>query len=432
MASPPRLPGGGPWPHGINNLAPEGGLPTDEDGRPVALQEADNVDLSKEGRASRRDGFASAVPGVLCHSLWSHDDLDFGLFVDNGQLMAFDPPTAGELLGMEVGNMPLSYDIAGDRVFFSSRSTCGMLLAADRTVHAWAAPATPPVPLLELLDGFALPAGLYQLAITVTDSLGRESGAGLARQLQVQEAAGILLQGLPAITAGTVNVYLTGPNDQVLRLAVRLPAGTPSYLLASVPEGIKLATQLLDPMPPGQLTRIHNGRHWVASGRVLRWSPSLRYGMTDLAHNQIRFDANIDLLEPVGAGTPSAGMFIAAGKRTYWLAGSDPSAFSPVGAHSAGAVPGTETRVPGQALGLDTDADVTVWLSRHGRYVVGLPGGAVNGLNPHAAVSDAASGASVFTEREGRRQLITAVRGARPQGLAITDRAVAHVIYDGS
>lgn len=422
-----RTPQLGPWPQGVNNLAPEGELPRNEFGsRPVVVREADNVDLSKEGRASRREGYGGCYTGTLTHSLWSHDDLGFALFVDAGELHTFDGDESTAALGVALGDMPLSYAAVGDRVYFSNTSSSGMVSALDRTVHPWGAPATPGVPPFELVDGYGLPAGLYQLAITVTDVLGRESGAPRAAQVQVADNQGILLTGLPV--AGQVNVYLSGPNDQVLRLAARLPAGTPSYLVAAPAEGIKLATQLLDPMPPGQITRIFNGRHWVADGRTLRWSPPLRYGMTDLAHALIRFDARIDLLEPVtGDG---AGLFIAAGKRTYFLAGADPASLQPVDVHSAGAVPGTSVRVPGQSIGMDNDRDYTVWLSRKGTYVIGMPGGAVTGLNVgRAAIDDADRGASLFAQRGGKQQVITTLRGPRPQGLAITDRAVAHVIH---
>lgn len=403
-------------------------MPRNEDGQPTVLREADNVDLTKEGFGKRRSGSESCFTGTLTHSLWSHDELQFGLFVDAGQLHTLDLDESVSALGLEVGNLPLSYAAVGDRLFFSNAHACGMLTALDRSVHPWGAPATPSVPSVDVVDGYALPAGLYQLAVTVSDALKRESGAARALQVQVGAQQGMLLQGLPQ--EGTIQVYISGPNDQVLRLAARLPPGTPSYLISNQADGIKLVTQLLDPMPSGQITRIHNGRHWVADGRTLRWSPPLRYGMTDLAHSLIRFDERIDLLEPVGRGTPAVGMFVAAGKRTYWLSGADPSNFSPVDAHAAGAVPGTTVQVPGQSIGMPDDADYTIWLSRRGSYVMGLPGGTVQAINAGgAAIPDAEKGASVFAERNGIKQVITTLKGPREQGLAVTDRAVAHVIH---
>ncbi|WP_243350888.1 hypothetical protein [Stenotrophomonas acidaminiphila] len=421
-----ELKGAGPWPLGINNVAPEGRMPKDENGRPVALREADNVDLSSAGFVSRREGYVGCYSGSLVHSLWGHPELDFGLFVDAGTLHVLEGDETTGPLGAQPGDLPVSYAAVGDRVYFSNAQASGMLTVLDRAVHPWGAPATPAAPGAELVDGYGLQPGLYQLAVTVTDALGRESGADRATQIQVGDQQGILLRGLPS--AGQVNIYLSAPNDQVMRLAARLPAGTPSYLISGEAEGVKLATHLLDPMPPGQFTRIFNGRHWVADGRTLRWSPPLRYGMTDLAHSLIRFDARIDLLEPVtGEG---AGLFLAAGKRTYFLAGADPSALQPIDVHNAGAVPGTSVQVPGQSIGMDDDGDYTVWLSRKGTYVIGLPGGRVAALNAgRTAIDNADRGASLFAARDGRQQVITTLRAPRAQGLAITDRAVAHVIH---
>lgn len=417
----------GPWPQGINNLAPEGRMPKDENGLPVALREADNVDLSAAGFVSRREGYVGCYSGSLVHSLWGHPELEFGLFVDAGILHVLEGDETTGPLGAQPGDLPVSYAAVGDRVYFSNAQASGMLTVLDRAVHPWGAPATPGAPGAELVDGYGLPPGLYQLAVTVTDALGRESGADRATQIHVGDQQGILLRDLPE--AGQVNVYLSAPNDQVLRLAARLPAGTPSYLISGEADGVKLATHLLDPMPPGQLTRIFNGRHWVADGRTLRWSPPLRYGMTDLAHSLIRFDARIDLLEPVtGAG---AGLFLAAGKRTYFLAGADPASLQPIDVHNAGAVPGTSVQVPGQSIGMDDDSDYTVWLSRKGTYVLGLPGGRVTSLNvDRAVINDAERGASLFAQRAGRQQVITTLRGPRSMGgLAVTDRAVAHVVH---
>jgi len=153
--------------------------------------------------------------------------------------------------------------------------------------------------------------------------------------------------------------------------------------------------------------------------------------MTDLAHNLIAFDAPIDLLQAVGSGSENAGLFIAAGQRTYWLAGVDPAQFRLIDVHRHSAVPGTVTQIPGHSVGFDDDQLYTAWLSRSGRFVVGLPGGQIQPLNsPDAVIDQGSRGASLFTEHAGLQQLITTLKGRGKHGLGITDRAVAHVIYD--
>lgn len=421
----------GPWPAGINNVAPEGSLPLNERGVPVALREAVNVDLTADGRVRLRRGSTDAVPGVLSHSLWSRDELDFGLYVDSGQLHRIGTDEVSTPLGVDVGNYPTSYALVGDRILYSNRMHSGMITLPDLELHRWAPELPESTPLIAVVDGYGLVPGQYQVAITQTDALRRESGAGMAQVVQVGEGQGILLSGLSAVANSRTNVYVSGPNDQVLRLHARVSGGTSMHLIATAAEGISLPTSLLDPMPAGQFCRVHNGRHWVADGRTLRWSPPFRYGMTDLAHALMRFDSDIDLLEPCGAGGEGAGLFVAAGKRTYWLGGATPEAFRLVDVHSAGAVPGTSVWVPGKAIGMDDDADRLIWASRKGVYVLGHEGGRVTSITDGRAVTnDAQHGASVFMERDGIRQIVTSMKGPRHAGgLAVTDRAVAHVIH---
>jgi len=167
----------GPWPQGMNNTAPEGELPRNEAGRPVALREADNIDLSKEGRIRRRDGYSTVYKAQLAHSLWSDAALDVALFVDQGRLHVLHSDESVRDLGIVVGNVPLSYTLLDNRIYLTNRTTCGLLNLPDWTWHAWGAPSTPAIGPYTVVDGYALPKGLYQLAVTVTDALGRESGA---------------------------------------------------------------------------------------------------------------------------------------------------------------------------------------------------------------------------------------------------------------
>src|SRR3546814_3109192 len=121
------LQGVGPWPAGINNLAKEGRLPTNENGRPVALREADNIDIDRDGFVSRRGGSDRFHDGSLSHSLWSHDELPFGLFVDEGELRTVDPDGTVAGLGVAMGAMPVSYELFGDRVLFCNPMASGLV-----------------------------------------------------------------------------------------------------------------------------------------------------------------------------------------------------------------------------------------------------------------------------------------------------------------
>jgi len=212
----------GPWPQGINNTAPEGMLPRNENGRPLALREADNIDLSKEGRIQRRAGYQAVYTGNLAHSLWSQAALDFALFVDHGTLHVLDRDESVKDLGVVVGNFPVSYALLDNQIYLTNRYVCGLLTLPGFTWQAWGAPATPAIGPFTVVNGYALPKGLYQLAVTISDTLGRESGAGQAAQCYLSGNQGIELLSLPPVAAGTISIYLSDADDQVLRFAATL------------------------------------------------------------------------------------------------------------------------------------------------------------------------------------------------------------------
>ena len=420
----------GPWPQGINNLAPEGRTPRNENGRPVALREADNVDLTAEGWPQRRRGRERRVPGVLVHSLWGAPSLPWGLYVDAGELTALYPGGQAEPLGVLVGDMPLSYDLINDRVYYTSRIACGCITLDLRRVP-WAPEQPSGQPLLAAVDGFGLDPGQYQVAVTFTDAHGRESGTSLAGVIDVAAGQGIELTSLPApadpAETPLVNVYCSSANGSVLYRYTTLQAGAAYAVISAAPPGRALQTTHLQPLPAGQIVRGGHGRQWVAVGSEIMWSEPLRYGLWNPARNRIRFGARVDLLEPIGA----AGVLVAAGDRTYWLSGTDPKDFTQRIVRASGAVPGSVARVPGNVIGMQTTEQLPVWVARSGHFCAGLPDGSVHVMKDGQAVIDGADGAALlFRQQDGLQQIIAALRAPQANGLALRDRVVARVIYD--
>lgn len=270
------------------------------------------------------------------------------------------------------------YTLIGDRVFYSNSSSCGVL-DIDLQVHSWSPEHPAGQPVLAPSAASALAPGQYQVAVTFMDRLGRESGSTLAAVIDIAEGGGFELSDIPLPVApdtASVAVYVSGPNDQVLRQYVILPAGTRSAPVLSAGEGRALTTQFLRPLPPGHIVRGAHGRQFVASGQEVLWSEPLRYGMFRPSTNRMRFNAPIDLMEPIGDGLQDgAGLYVAAGARTYWYAGADPKDFSQAVARGSGAVPGSAMVVNGDVVGLQSAAPVLVWLARDGYFCIGLPGG---------------------------------------------------------
>lgn len=420
----------GPWPAGINNVVEEQRLPRNEFGtRPIALREADNVDLDDAGVPRRRRGYAVALPLSMAHSGWSDALVPYGLLVNNGELCSLSQDLVLTQLGAYVGHQPLSYALIGSGIYFCNSVASGVVRDAGG-VAAWAPEQPSGQPSVAPLDGLGLFPGLYQLAVTFVDENGRESGSTLAVQVEVGEGQGIHATAIPQpLDPATtiINVYLSDANDQVLRRHTSLPAvGITDLRIGSKATGKVLDTQFLTTMPPGQITRLFNGLHLVARGKRLMWSPALRYGMHNAARGWTDFHATIDLVVPVGR----AGVMVAAGDRTIWLDGATPENWTRNIAYGAGAVPGSHIEVPGVAFSADDDDEMglsDMWLARDGQIVRGGAGKVLPMKYNSAAIDDASRAAPLYRDESGLQQIVMGLRAPQRQGLAVTDVAVAHV-----
>ena len=422
----------GPWPLGINNLAEEGALPQNEFGtRAIALREAVNVDLTAQGRPRRRRGFTPSLAGTFVHSGWRHDDLPYGLLAIDGVLHAVFDDVTTQSLGVAVGNIDLSYALVNDRAYFTNNVACG-LVTPDLQAWSWAPECPSGQPTCTAVAGYSLDKGVYQVAVTFTDLLGRESGAALSAMLDVEQGGGIELSSIPApvdpVANPTVNIYVTGADDQVPRLYTSAPSGSVYGIVAARAEGRPLLTQHLAALPAGSIVRGGHGRQWVARGANLLWSQPLRYGLFNPARDRMHFNAPVDMLEPIG-DRANAGVFVGAGGKTFWYAGADPAAFDQVIASHHGVVPGSSTSMPGSVFGLDAETPVVVWLGTDGVHYMGAPGGSVAALTDGVVADGADRAAMLYREQGGVSQLIAALRGPRAQSMAVTDRAYAHVVH---
>jgi hypothetical protein len=423
-----RMPG---WPAGVDNLSPENDLARDESGKSViAVRAAENVDLSKGGKPRRREGFALALAGSRTHSLWRDGELPFALYVTGGTLRAFQPGGGFDIADGLDASLPVSYALAGERVFWSNGPQRGVVLA-DGTPAPWGCPTPGGQPQVTALAGQGgLAAGRYQVAITWQLASGEEGGAALAVVVDVVEGGGLSLSGFPVPPAevAAVRIYVSPANGDVLYHALDVAPGLPVVVIGAGVRRKPLDTQLLDTMPGGHIVRWYNGRLFVADEGHLRWSESLRYGLTQPAKNHLGFGGRLDLLEPAAAGSAGGGLYVAAGKRTYWLAGGDPAAFTQQIAYPHGAVSGTSLTVPGNLFGLETANPVPYWLADNGVACLGLPGGQVMPLREGQVVAPSAKrGASLFRERNGLRQVVTALAETAPRGLAMRDVGVMTV-----
>lgn len=386
-----------------------------------ALREALNVDLDRAGRIRRRPGYTPRYPGSGIHSLWASRGGRV-LFGEGGTLKELFPDwTSRDLRSGLDPTRTLTYEEAGGVVYWSNGAENGRVLQ-DGTARPWGVPSPPGQPTLSVAPAGALPAGRYQVSVTFVADDGEESGATIASVIDVPEGGGIDLANIPQGPAARIRVYASPPNGDVLYQHLELPMGFVSARVVKTIRGRALETQLLDRVPAAQIVRFHAGRFWLAVGDLLFYTPAFRWGLHSPAAF-FQFAERIRVLEPVADG-----LYVVA-ERTWFLSGVVPEQMSQTARHPGAGVEGTGITVPGRYFGLDDAVgDVAYWFGDRGA-MLGLPGGTVRPLmEDRVALSQYASGATLFRERQGIRQLVTALAGpGQGSGFGAADSAVAEV-----
>ena len=377
---------------GINNRLPDHKLGIVSRGQKAGdyQRNAVNVDLTAAGTLKRRKGTTLALAGADCHSLWA--DEQGAYFVDGGDLKTFP---AGEVVrsGLTPGRRVSFARFSNGDLYWSN----GVVL--ERIRDGVSEPAGLPVPdaapSVAGASGGALPAGWYQVAITLESPDGEESGSSWPVAVQVSENGVLEVSTLPA---GTKRIYVSPCNGDVLFHAVTTTAST--YRFPVTPQqGAQLQTLGFRPMPAGSIVRVHNGRLLTADRNGLYYSEP--YAPT--WHNPLRGYIplpGITLVEPM-----QAGIYITTGDRTYWLAGADIAGDAAlVDLLPYGAAAGSSTRI--------NNALDVAWYSQRG-IVIGSRDGQVKNMQEDTTATEKASRAAMlYREQDGMRQLVSSLFGA--------------------
>lgn len=416
---------------GIDNVSAEREL------RPGAVRELVNVDLTPKGMPKRREGYINLIPATEAHSLveWMPAG---NLAVIDGVLTAFDhnltqtPIRAGLPAWPEV----CSYQELGEDLFWTNGREFRRIKSDLTDTAAW--PDLLGAPTLLGISGVGgLTAGTYQLALTVLDADGRESGATAAELVDVPEGGGIQITDFPsAIDAVAYRVYLSPPNGDLLEWVKDVAVGTSLVLIGAAARSQKLLeTQFLVPMPPGHLLAAMGGRLLMAYENEVYISEAYRYGLCN-PDRSFKLPGRVTLLQPCG-DADDVGCFVsgaATNARTLYFSGPDPVSGSRRVVYPHGAVPGSALTVPGTLLGLETTRPCAVWLSTAGVFVAGLPGGQVLPLTEgQCALPTAERAAAMVREKNGLRQILLALQGqvVASDRSVFTDAAVTTVHRNG-
>lgn len=365
------------------------------------LYGAENVDLMGEGYVKRRRG-QTLLDATASHSIWS--DLTGGYVVQGTDLRRFDGGTLGSVIRANMPNRPVSYSRGADGVvYWSNGQDIRRIDGTDKGI----APMPPsPDPAVAVTTG-ALRAGKYLVAFTSTTADG-ESPATQPVQLDVPDNGGIMF-----LADEPVNVFMSGPNGNILTFQVRASGDA---IIVHNESGRRCETLNTALMPAGNIVRHYNGRMLVASGPSLYASNPYNYGVYDPSSSYFPFPADITVVEPTDNG-----LYICADK-TYWIGDLYEDKLQALLPY--GAILGSSVQSP---------EDQSVYWSSPRGLIRADKNASVKNLQEDALeIAPARRGATQFRERDGAHHVVSTRFGVEPSVAVATSYMDAEIIRKGT
>lgn len=384
-----------------NNIASERMAITD-------LVTAVNVDLDNSGRLSRRAGYTSVLAGTRVHSMWADESEDVCLYVAGSALRRLNADYTSTLVRSAVSDLPVAYTRVNDLVYFANEAISGVYDITAGAARAWGMDAPASVGITASVG--VLSGGVYQVTMTYLAADGRESGAGLAQAIHVNDGSSLILW-LPVSTDPQVVakiVYVTTADGDMLYELATVGAAVTSATYNGGALSRPLNTQFLSPAPAGQAVAFYRGRMFVACGDALYPSSAFGYELFDLREH-LQLDSRITMLAPLmdkenSDVSQNSGFFIGTERSCGVLVGSGPENFQYVPKLSYGAIPGTVAMVDGTlfADGSSTARLIPLWLTQRG-ICAGLPNMQVQNLTrAKYDFSATGQGAAMFRHEQSR------------------------------
>lgn len=391
MPSPSKLEG---WPRGLNTILRADSLPID------ALRRCVNFDLDDMGKPSVRPGRTRLYAGTIYpRTLWSCPSRT--LFVEAGNLKELVRRADGTydalLVRLNVGNYAMHYLDLNDKIYYTNGVITGIVGAEGESL-AWGVTGPGTQPVCVPGSSGSLFAGSYQVAITFIAADGEESGTPLAATVVVTDDGGgsITLNNFPPAPAEAdrIRVYCSNRDGEGLYRVADIPKGLPSFNITTVENAMnwRLQTQFGIPPPPGDLIEYANGRILIANGSIVWLTEPLRYGLVKPISGFLSFPERVTVMKAVDDG-----VYICS-DRTYFIEGLDTPSLSQTERLPYGGVYDTGINIP--------NFDAVAWFSHRGLVLGGENGEILNVLENKVAVSKYESGAMLWRENNGIRQIV--------------------------
>lgn len=402
----------GPWPKGIDNRSPDYAVPPD------ALRNAVNVDLSRDGRLRRRNGYNQIVDITAPHSLYSCEVGTY--FAAQGTLYKLNEDnTTTELVTGLLGSR-IAYEYYNDVVYLSDGVVNKKLLSGLLPTD-WGIDRPSTYLTLQVTAGDLYP-GTFTAAASFINSLGEESALGPISQITTNTEGGFILEDLPNSSnpdVTHVRLYFSGSGSTTLYHISDVAIGTASYTISERTDTGKAAnTRVFVKPPAANIIRHYAGRIYLATGSTVYYTEPFALNWVDPVKNFWQFPSDVSILEPV-----EAGLYIVADK-TYFYRFDNPDETQVVELFNYGAIPYTSVRLPHN--------EGVMWQSTRGAIMGNETGNAKNIQEERAAVDVALVGAAFLREQDGVRQFVASMPNSSISPLAATSFMEAEIIRRGS
>jgi hypothetical protein len=384
------------WFQGVNNIAPDDSMPTDQYKKVVALRDGVNVDVLTSGKVRRRRGIRQVIADPNAHSIFSE-----GLRLIWATLTTLKTAILGQasvtLLSSGMLASPLSYVVVNGRTYFSNEKING-IINVDGTYEPWGIVPPAAAPTLTGVAGTRQ----YQVTCTFVTASGEESGAPIGTSISTDDAANILVANIPQSSDSRVvatRLYATNIDGNQFYHEVDIPAGiTMTILHGFTANGALLKTQFMVPPPPGQLLEYNNGRIYIASGNNVFYTQALRYGVHNPVTNFFMHSQRVTALKAVPDG------IYLSSDQIYYMAniGTDEVA-------QVQTIPGTAFE--GMTCTLPNSEDIMMFTNR-GLVRATLGGQTKTLTESQIAVDFVTRGALGYVEHNGHKSIVALIAGS--------------------
>ncbi len=379
---------------------------------PGDLSIALNVDIDDAETIARRKGYSTAVVVGVDRDLFAHGALCVGVGSNTLKRILPDYSTIELRSGLPAGRA-LSYCPVADRIYYSAGALTGAVSAAGH--RSWG--LVPPALGTHVVSGGGLLAGRYQWTATYVRSDGQESGAPLARVVDVPTGGGFTVS-VPASSDPDVVakwVYVSTRDGQTLyRYTVVANATTEIPVLSALPATVPLETQFLVPSSAlGSISHMAygNGHLLVAVDNRLFVSEPYAPELFD-PRKVYPFPDRITLVSFLEDGA-----WIGTDSQIAWIANADIDRWEFKQRAKYGAIPGTAVLHSAEDIGEGESKLPAVLFASAEGLCAGLANGQfVNFTKGRFAYPKQAKGAGVVRDYRGSVQYLVSLNGPETPG----------------